>query len=259
MTKPDSSNAGDDRGTAKAKPGEPTAPIVRKPAKRRRGLLGMWQTNIGKKWVMAVTGLLMMAFLLVHMLGNLKIFFGPTDFDHYAHWLRTIGEPVLHGAWYLWIQRVVLVVALGLHITAAAQLSRRDHKARPVKYAHGQRPQATWATHSMRYGGIVLGLFIIWHLLDLSAGVVNPDFQRGKAYHNIYVDFQHWWINLIYIVAMVGLGLHINHGFWSATQTLGINSRTKDKAIKATGSTLAVLISVGFIMVPVGVMTGIVK
>ncbi|HSY14365.1 MAG TPA: succinate dehydrogenase cytochrome b subunit [Jatrophihabitantaceae bacterium] len=229
------------------------------PSRRQNGVRALWQSSIGKKWVMAVTGLIMILFLLLHMLGNLKIFFGPRDFDAYAHWLRTIGEPVLHGAWYLWIQRVVLAVALLLHITAAAQLTRRDRAARPLKYAHGQRPKATFATHTMRYGGIVLGLFIIWHLLDLTAGVTNPDFEKGRAYHNIYVDFQHWWINLIYIVALVVLGLHINHGFWSASQTLGINNPTRDKAIKAVGSILAVVISVGFIMVPVGVMTGIVK
>ena len=243
-------------------PGEPSAKQPEKKRQRsarRGGLVALWHSSIGKKWVMAVTGLLMILFLLVHMLGNLKIFFGPTDFDAYASWLRRIGEPVLHGAWFLWIQRFVLVAALGLHITAAVQLSRRDLKARPVKYAHGQRPQATFATQTMRYGGTTLGLFIIWHLLDLTAGVTNPDFVKGHAYHNIYADFQHWWINLIYIVAMVVLGLHINHGFWSATQTLGLNSPTRDKAIKATGTTLAVLISVGFIMVPVGVMTGIVK
>src|SRR4051812_34538153 len=151
----------------------------------------------------------MLVFLLVHMLGNLKIFFGPRDFDQYAAWLRTIGEPVLHGAWFLWIQRAVLVIALVLHVTAAAQLSHRDHRARPIKYAHGQRRQATFATHTMRYGGIIIGLFVIWHILDLTAGVTNPDFESGRAFHNVYVDFQHWWINLIYIAAMVALGLHI--------------------------------------------------
>ena len=208
---------------------------------------------------MAVTGLLMIAFVFAHMLGNLKIFFGPHDFDHYAQWLRTIGEPVLHAGWFLWIQRAVLTVALLLHVTAAAQLSRRDLKARPVKYASGQRRQATFATHTMRYGGMVLGLFIVWHVLDLTVGVANPDFKKGQPYHNVYVDFQHWWINLIYIVAIVGLGLHINHGFWSASQTLGINNPKRDTTIKATGSAIAFLISAGLIMVPIGVMTGIVK
>jgi succinate dehydrogenase / fumarate reductase cytochrome b subunit len=219
----------------------------------------VWNSSIGKKSVMAVTGLIMIAFLLVHMLGNLKIFFGAKDFDHYAAWLRTIGTPVLHGAWYLWIQRFVLLVAVGLHITAAAQLSRRDVAARPVKYSHGQRGKATFATRTMRYGGVILALFIIWHILDLTAGVLNPDFKKDHPYHNIVADFQTWWINIIYIVAMLMLGLHINHGFWSASQTLGFNSPKRDKALKATGTFLAVILTVGFLMVPIGVMTGIVS
>lgn len=229
------------------------------PARRRTGVRAFWNSNIGKKIVMAWTGLLMLAYLLAHMLGNLKIFFGAADLDHYAHWLRTIGEPVLHGAWFLWISRAVLLVAVVLHITAAAQLSRRDLRARPVKYAGGQRARATFATHTMRWGGIVLALFIVWHILDLTAGVVNPGFVKDDVYGNVTRDFQHWWANLIYIVAMVMLGLHINHGFWSASQTLGINSPTKDTAIKATGTTLALVISLGFIAVPVAVMTGLTR
>jgi succinate dehydrogenase / fumarate reductase cytochrome b subunit len=219
----------------------------------------VWDSTIGKKAVMAVTGLLMLAFLLVHMLGNLKIFFGPHDFDAYAAWLRTIGTPVLHGAWYLWIQRFVLLVAVILHITAAAQLSRRDLAARPTKYEHGQRPKASFATHTMRYGGIIIALFIIWHLLDLTAGVTNPDFVKGHPYHNVVKDFQVWWINLIYIVAIVMVGFHINHGFWSASQTLGINRPKRDLAIKTIGTVLAVAITLGFAVVPIGVMTGLVS
>ncbi len=219
----------------------------------------LWDSSIGKKTVMAVTGLIMVAFLLVHMLGNLKIFFGPHDFDAYAAWLRTIGEPVLHGAWYLWIQRVVLLVAVLAHITAAAQLSRRDLKARPVKYSHGQRPQATFATRTMRYGGVILALFIIWHILDLTAGKVNPDFVKDHPYHNVVADFQTWWINVIYIVAMIMVGLHINHGFRSAAQTLGRKNAFRGQALQATGTTLALVITVGFLAVPIGVMTGLVK
>jgi succinate dehydrogenase / fumarate reductase cytochrome b subunit len=207
---------------------------------------------------MSVTGLLMLAFLVLHMLGNLKVFFGPTDFDHYAAWLRTIGEPVLHGAWFLWIQRAVLLVAVLAHTTAAAQLSKRDLAARPVKYTHGQRAKATFATRTMRWGGVIIALFIIWHLLDLTVGATNPDFEKNEAYHNVVKDFQVWWINVIYIVAMVMVGLHINHGFWSASQTLGVNRPHRNATIRATGTTLAVLITVGFIAVPVGVMTGLV-
>jgi succinate dehydrogenase / fumarate reductase cytochrome b subunit len=226
---------------------------------RSRSARSLWRTTIGKKAVMAVTGLIMLLFLIFHMLGNLKIFFGSPDFDHYAAWLRTIGEPALHYSWYLWIQRAVLLVAVVLHVTAAAQLSLRDRRARPVGYAHGQRPQATFATRTMRYGGVILALFIVWHLLDLSLGVVNPDFDANSPYHNVVKDFQVWWINLIYIVAVVLLGVHIKHGFWSATQTLGVNRPTRARAVQVIGSTLAVAITVGFVLVPVGVMIGLVK
>jgi succinate dehydrogenase / fumarate reductase cytochrome b subunit len=219
----------------------------------------LWQSTIGKKAVMAVTGLIMVLFLLLHMLGNLKIFFGPHDFDAYAGWLRTIGEPVLHGAWFLWIQRAVLLVTVVLHVTAAAQLSKRDLAARPTRYEHGQRAKASFATHTMRWGGIILALFIVWHLLDLTAGVTNPHFVKNHPYHNVVADFQHWWINLIYIVAVVMVGLHINHGFWSASQTLGINRPARNTIIRATGTTLAVVITAGFVAVPIGVMTGLVS
>jgi succinate dehydrogenase / fumarate reductase cytochrome b subunit len=208
---------------------------------------------------MAVSGLILVGFLLAHMLGNLKIFFGATDFDGYAGWLRTIGEPALPYAWFLWVLRAVLVVAVIAHVTAAVQLSIRDRRARPVRYAHGQRAKATFATSTMRWGGVILALFVIWHLLDLSIGVVNPDFEAGKPYHNVVVDFQLWWVNLIYIAAVLALGLHINHGFWSAAQTLGINTPARDRAIKAVGSTLAFVITAGFVMVPVAVMTGLVN
>lgn len=219
----------------------------------------VWATTIGKKTVMAVTGLILVLFLLAHMLGNLKIFFGATDFNGYAAWLRTIGTPVLHNTWYLWIQRVVLLVAVVAHVTAAVQLSIRDRRARPTRYVHRQRPKATFATHTMRWGGVILALFVVWHVLDLTVGVVNPNFEAANPYHNVVVDFQVWWINLIYIAAVLALGLHVNHGFWSAAQTLGINRPARDRAIKAVGSTLAFVITAGFVMVPVGVMTGLVN
>jgi succinate dehydrogenase / fumarate reductase, cytochrome b subunit len=220
----------------------------------------VWQSTIGKKAVMAVTGLIMVLFLLVHMLGNLKIFFGPHDFDGYAAWLRTIGEPVLHGAWFLWIQRTVLLVALVLHVICAVQLSRRDRAARPTRYAHGQRAKATFATRTMRWGGVIIALFLVWHILDLTAGVTNPDFDKGSPYHNVVADFQVWWINLIYFAGVLAIGLHVNHGFWSATRTLGLGRRpARDATVRAAGSTLAVVITLGFLSVPIGVMTGLVR
>lgn len=219
----------------------------------------LWKSTIGKKMVMAVTGMLMVAFLLAHMAGNLKIFFGPSDFDHYAHWLRTIGEPVLHDTWYLWIQRVVLGAATILHIVSAAQLSKRDVKARPISYAHGQRAKATFATRTMRLGGIILALFIVWHILDLTAGAINPHFAAGHPYHNVVADFQVWWINIVYIVPVVLLGVHINHGFWSAGNTLGLTKPGSEKALKIVGTVLAVVITLGFISIPCAVMGGLVR
>jgi succinate dehydrogenase cytochrome b subunit len=224
-----------------------------------RTVTSFWSSSIGKKAVMAVTGLLMLLFLLAHMLGNLKIFFGPADFNGYAHWLRTIGEPVLHDAWYLWLQRVVLVVALVLHVTAAAQLSARDLAARPDRYRHRQRWQAGFATRTMRWGGVLIFLFLVWHILDLSVGVANPDHLAGQPYHDVVADFTHWWINLIYLAAMVVLGLHIDHGFRSAARTLGLVRPHRAVAVRVTGSVLALAVSIGFSIVPVAVMTGWVR
>ncbi|MGW4456709.1 succinate dehydrogenase [Streptomyces albidoflavus] len=218
-----------------------------------------WDSSVGKKTVMAVTGLIMLGYLVAHMAGNLKIFFGPEDFNGYAHWLRTMGEPVLHYEWALWIVRFVLLAAVILHVVSAAQLSRRDIKARPVKYVH-KRPRASYATRTMRWGGIILALFIVWHILDLTTGTVHAgDFQHGQAYQNVVGTFSTWYGNTIYIVAMVALGLHIQHGFWSAAQTLGAGNRNRDRLLKTVANALALVLTLGFIAVPVAVMTGLVS
>ncbi|WP_461065256.1 succinate dehydrogenase [Streptomyces pseudoechinosporeus] len=227
----------------------------RKPSMTRT----MWDSSVGKKTVMAVSGLIMLAYLVVHMLGNLKIFFGSDEFNEYAHWLRTLGEPFLHYEWALWIIRVVLVAAVVAHAVSAYQLSRRDIKARPTKYVH-KKPRAGYATRTMRWGGIILGLFIVWHILDLTTGTVHPDgFEAGHPYQNVIDTFSTWYGNVIYLVAVLALGLHIRHGFWSAAQTLGVGSRTRDRAFKTIANMLALVLTVGFVSVPVGVMTGVVS
>ncbi|WP_283098290.1 succinate dehydrogenase cytochrome b subunit [Frankia sp. AgB32] len=220
--------------------------------------MNFWRSTIGKKTVMAVTGLLMLLFLIVHMLGNLKIFYGRTEFDHYAGWLRTIGEPVLHGAWYLWIQRFVLVLAVVLHATSAYQVSRRGLKARPTKYSHHQRAKAGYATHVMRYGGITLALFIIYHILDFTTLTLNRHGVEGAAYDNVVSSFSVWWVTAIYIVAMICLGLHIQHGFWSAAQTLGANRPSRDRLFRGIATGLAVFLTAGFLVVPIAVLAGLV-
>ncbi|MFF5360367.1 succinate dehydrogenase [Streptomyces scabiei] len=218
-----------------------------------------WDSSLGKKTVMAVSGLIMLAYLVVHMLGNLKIFFGSDEFNGYAHWLRTLGEPFLHHEWALWIVRVVLVAAVVAHATAAYQLSRRDLRARPSRYVHKKR-RASYATRTMRWGGVILALFLVWHILDLTTGTVHPGgFEAGHPYQNVIDTFSTWYGNVVYIAAVLALGLHVRHGFWSAAQTLGAGSRTRDRALRTTANVLALVLTAGFVSVPVAVMTGVVS
>ncbi|MGW6740582.1 succinate dehydrogenase [Streptomyces sp. NPDC055025] len=219
----------------------------------------LWGSTIGKKTVMAVSGLIMLGYLVAHMLGNLKIFFGAPEFNGYAHWLRTLGEPVLHYEWALWILRVVLVAAVALHAVCAYQLSRRDLAARPVGYAH-KRARATYATRTMRWGGIILALFIVWHILDLTTGTAHPGgFQPGHPYQNVVDTFSTWYGNVVYIVAVLALGLHVLHGFWSAAQTLGVGSAARERVLKTSAGVLAFALTAGFVSIPVAVMTGVVS
>ncbi|MFH8368363.1 succinate dehydrogenase [Streptomyces sp. NPDC018031] len=218
-----------------------------------------WDSTVGKKIVMAVTGGIMILYLVVHMVANVKIFFGPDEMNEYGHWLRVMGAPVLHHMWGLWIARVVLLTAVILHAVSAYQLSRRDLRARPQKYAH-RRARTSYATRTMRWGGVILGLFIVWHVLDLTAGTVHSGgFEDGRPYQNVVDTFSTWYGNVIYIVAMLAVGMHVRHGFWSAAQTLGAGSRTRDRALKTVANLLALALTVGFISVPVGVMTGVVS
>jgi succinate dehydrogenase / fumarate reductase cytochrome b subunit len=203
---------------------------------------------------MAATGLALVAYLFAHMLGNLKVFLGPAGINGYAAWLRTIGEPVLPYGVFLWIMRAGLLVAVVAHITAAAQLSVRDRRARPVRYVHSQRARASFATSTMRWGGATLAVYVVWHILDFTVGVANRDYVEGDVYHNIIADFSVWWVNLIYVVALLMLGLHLNHGFRSAARTLGFAGG----ALKTAGTVVSVVITGGFLAVPIGVMTGLV-
>ncbi|MFE6740075.1 succinate dehydrogenase [Streptomyces tubercidicus] len=227
---------------------------------RRPSFAGLlWGSTVGKKTVMAVSGLIMLLYLVVHMLGNLKIFFGADEFNGYGHWLRVVGEPFMHEEWTLWLVRVVLVAAVVAHATSAYQLSRRDIKARPSRYAH-KKARTSYATRTMRWGGIILGLFIVWHLLDLTTGTVHTGgFQEGHPYQNVVDTFSTWYGNVIYLVAMLALGLHIRHGFWSAAQTLGVGSRARERLLKTLAQVLALVLTVGFVSVPVAVMTGVVS
>ncbi|MCB5165459.1 succinate dehydrogenase cytochrome b subunit [Streptomyces bambusae] len=217
-----------------------------------------WGSTLGMKAVMAVSGLIMLGYLVVHMLGNLKIFFGPDEFNAYGRWLRHMGEPFLHSHWGLWGARIVLLAAVLAHAVSAYRLSRRDLRARPVGYAHRRR-RASYATRTMRWGGVILGLFIVWHLLDLTTLTVNENAQEGRPYENVVATFSTWYGNTVYLTAMLALGLHIRHGFWSAAQTLGAGTVRRDRTLKALANLLALVITAGFVSVPLAVMTGLVN
>ena len=218
----------------------------------------LWRSTVGKKAVMAVSGLVMLLYLVFHMLGNLKVFLGPGDLNGYAAWLRTLGEPLLGYGWFLWLARAALSASVVLHGVAAYQLSRRDLAARPGRYVH-QRRRASYATRTMRWGGVILALFIVWHILDLTTLTVNPRAEAGHPYQNIVASFSAWYSDVFYILAMLALGLHIRHGFWSAAQTLGANNARRNRALKATANGLALVLTAGFLSVPVAVMTGVVR
>lgn len=215
---------------------------------------------------MAVTGAILVLYLVAHMIGNLKIFLGPAAFDHYANWLRTMGEPALPHRTVLTGIEAVLTVAVVLHLWAAVSLARRAHRARPVRYAarpksREARREGRYATHVMRYGGIVILLFVIWHLLDLTFGAVNPRGGDARPYDKVVADFapSHWYISAFYIAAVIMVGLHLRHGLWSAFQTLGQGRRDRDRGLRLFAGTAAALLVLGFVSVPVMVTFGVVS
>ncbi|MEU4336208.1 succinate dehydrogenase cytochrome b subunit [Micromonospora lupini] len=219
------------------------------------------RSNVGLKAVMAVTGILLVLFLIVHMLGNLKIFTGETSFDHYAHWLRDIGTPLLPHTWYLWIQRTVLTVAVVAHIVAATVLARRARAARPVKYAHRKKVRGSYAARTMRWGGVIILLFVIYHILDLTTGHLNPQGDASNPYGNVVADFapERWYVTLFYTLAIVTVGFHLRHGAFSAFRSLGQQTPRGERRARAGALVLAVALCAGYLVVPFAVLTGLVS
>jgi succinate dehydrogenase / fumarate reductase cytochrome b subunit len=222
--------------------------------------LAFYRSAVGKKWVMAVTGIVLLGYVLLHMLGNLKLYLGAEELNRYAEGLRTVGEPFLPRTGALWIVRVVLISAFVLHIHAAYSLTQMNRRARPVPY---QSPRhyiaATYAARTMRWSGVIVGLYVLYHLADLTWGWANPDFKRGDVYHNVVVSFQQWPVALLYIVANLALGLHIYHGAWSLFQSLGINHPRFNPARRWFATAFAAAIVAGNVSFPVMVLAGVVR
>jgi succinate dehydrogenase cytochrome b subunit len=222
-------------------------------------LLALWSSVIGKKVVMAVTGAVLILFVIMHMVGNLKIFSGPEEINAYSRFLREVGWPELGYGQLLWIVRGVLFVCVILHITAATQLTIINRQARPVGYDSRKNVETTWGAMTMRWGGVLLAVFIVFHLFHFTGGMVGfqpGQFEHLMVYQNVLAGFSNVPIALFYIIAMGALCLHLDHGIWSMLQTLGWVNPDNTKSLRAVSRVVALIIFAGFISVPISVLAG---
>ncbi len=233
---------------------------VPKPRKQGHPLVRFWRSAVGKKWVMAVSGIILLGYVLAHMVGNLKVFLGASHLNEYAEWLRDLGEPAFPRTVVLWGMRVVLIAAFVGHIVAAAQLTRMNWQARPVRYqSHRDYVAANFASRTMRWTGIIIALFVIFHLLDLTWGTANPNFVRGDVYDNVFNSFERVPVAIAYIVANIALAIHIFHGAWSMFQSLGWNNPRFNTWRRAFAAAFAIVIGVGNVSMPLLIVTGAVS
>lgn len=235
-------------------------PIRRRPSRQLPYPLSLYQSSVGKKWTMAITGLIGMGFITMHMVGNLKIYLGAEELNAYAEGLRTVGAPFAPRGYLLWAVRLVLLPTLLLHVHAAWSLWRQNRRSRPVKYqSKRDYIAADWASRTMTWTGPIVLLFLAFHLLDLTWGTANPDFQHGDVYHNMVASFDRWPVVLAYVVANLALGVHLYHGAWSLFQSLGVNSPQINAARRAFAALFAVAIVGGYITVPLAILAGIIE
>jgi succinate dehydrogenase / fumarate reductase cytochrome b subunit len=222
-------------------------------------LASLWRSTIGKKYVMAISGLIWFGYLIAHLWGNLKIYAGPQFLNDYGAFLRTVGEPFFGFSQVLWLVRIVLIPAFILHVWAAVQLTTRDRASRPHSYSVRKNLESTIASRTMIWGGLFILLFVIYHVLDFTYGAVNPSFEEGNIYHNVIASFRLWPVALFYILAMLAVGLHLFHGVWSLFQTLGWNTARSNRLIRNFATFCALALTAGNISIPVAVLTGFVK
>ena len=223
-----------------------------------RRVLNIYCSTVGKKVLMALSGGVFVLFVVGHMYGNLKAFFGPETFNHYAEFLREMGAPLFMHGQLLWLFRIALIVAVLVHVVPALQLWWTKRLARPVPYARRlETMETTIAARTMIWGGLLLGVFVVLHLLHLTIGTLHPDFVPGDAYNNVVVAFEWWPAAVGYILVMCALCLHLYHGVWSGLQTLGISHPRYNRYRRPLAAIVAGLVLVGFGSVPVGVLAGI--
>src|SRR2546429_1766603 len=218
------------------------------------GLRGFYASAVGKKVVMGATGLVGIGFVILHSLGNLLVFRGPDAINSYSHFLKSSGE-------LLWGLRIVLIAAVILHVTAAVQLTRQSRAARPIGYVKRDPQAATIASRTMRWGGALLLVFIVLHILHFTTGTIRPggSFSHQDVYANVVTSFRVWWVMLFYVVAMVALGFHLFHGGWRSVRSIGLSPASPEPLHHRVSVVLAVLIWAAFTAGPIAVFPGLVR
>lgn len=211
--------------------------------------MGLWRSTIGKKIAMALTGLLLVGFLISHMISNVLVFVDRSSLDHYAAWLRSFGP-------LLWIPRLILLGAVVIHIVAAYQLTMMARAGRGVAYREHDRPASTYASRTMRWGGVLILVFIIFHILHYTVGIIHPDFREGEVGRNLVRGMESTPVALFYLISMIALGAHLLHGIWSVFQTLGINHPTWNRWRRGIALGLTILVAGGFASIPAAALLG---
>jgi succinate dehydrogenase / fumarate reductase, cytochrome b subunit len=245
-------------------PSKPSgAQPINKPVRRRSiPLLDLYQTAVGKKWVMAITGIGLMGFVFAHMFGNLKIYYGADELDGYAAALKTIAYPFVPNTMVMWLLRAGLVVFFALHIHSAYALTRMNQRARPTSYSRRDYIAANFASRTMRWTGIIIALFLVYHLADFTWGWANPDYVYGNVYANVVASFSNPVVAAFYVVANLALGIHLYHGIWSIFQTMGsmsprFNPR-KNPIRRGTAAVFTIVVVGANVSFPLAVQFGIV-
>jgi len=218
-----------------------------------------YRSAVGKKAVMAVTGVFLFGWIFAHMLGNMKLYFGPEHLNDYARWLRVMGGPAIPQYYALWAVRILLILAVFFHILAATQLTIMNRRARPIAYTNRDYVVASYASRTMRWGGVIILLFVIYHLLHLTTGTLHNNFIKDDPYHNVVTGFQVWWVSAIYIIANLALGLHLYHGLWSMFNSVGWAHVKFNFWKRVFASAFALIITLGNISFPIAVLVGVVR
>lgn len=218
----------------------------------------VWASSIGKKQIVALTGFVLIVYVVAHMLGNLKAFQEGGAIDSYAEWIRTVGEPVIPRNGVLWAFRALLIFCLVVHVTGVAQLAARNRAARPIGYRPATQ-RRTWSTKSMQAGGVVLLAFIIFHILHFTTGTVEPgQWAEGAVFSNLDQAFDSPFFVAIYVLVPIALGLHLRHAIWSTTQTAGWDKPNRNPTIRRLANVIALGVTVGFAAVPIAFWTGVI-